>query len=73
MAETIVLGRRTLAVIRFNVFFALGIKAVVLILAFMGIAGLWLAILADTGATLLVIMNSLRLLGGNGVGGNTKT
>ena len=63
VAETVVMGRRTLAVIRFNVFFALGIKAVVLTLAFMGIAGLWLAILADTGATLLVILNSLRLLG----------
>jgi Cd2+/Zn2+-exporting ATPase len=63
VAETVLLGRRTLAIIRFNVGFALGIKAVVLILAFMGIAGLWLAILADTGATLLVILNSLRLLG----------
>ena len=63
VAETIVLGRRTLAIIRFNVAFALGIKAVVITLAFMGYAGLWLAILADTGATLLVILNSLRLLG----------
>ncbi len=63
VADAIVTGRRTLSIIRFNVFFALGIKAVVLILAFMGIAGLWLAILADTGATLLVILNSLRLLG----------
>ena len=62
VAETVILGRRTLAIIRFNVLFALGIKAVVLTLAFMGIAGLWLAILADTGATLLVIMNSLRIL-----------
>ncbi|MES2439030.1 MAG: heavy metal translocating P-type ATPase [Verrucomicrobiota bacterium] len=63
VAETILLGRRTLAIIRFNVAFALGIKAVVLALAFLGYAGLWLAILADTGATLLVILNSLRLLG----------
>lgn len=62
VADAILTGRRTLSIIRFNVFFALGIKAVVLILAFMGIAGLWLAILADTGATLLVILNSLRLL-----------
>ena len=62
VAETIVLGRRTLGIIRFNVIFALGIKAVVLALACMGYAGLWLAILADTGATLLVILNSLRLL-----------
>ena len=63
LADAILTGRRTLSIIRFNVFFALGIKAVVLILAFMGIAGLWLAILADTGATLLVTLNSLRLLG----------
>jgi Cd2+/Zn2+-exporting ATPase len=62
VAETVILGRRTLAIIRFNVLFALGIKAVVLTLAFIGVAGLWLAILADTGATLLVILNSLRLL-----------
>ena len=62
VAETVILGRRTLRIIRFNVTFALAIKAVFLILAFLGIAGLWLAILADTGTTLLVIMNSLRLL-----------
>ena len=63
VAETIILGRRTLRIIRFNVIFALAIKAIFLILAFLGIAGLWFAILADTGATLLVIINSLRLLG----------
>lgn len=62
VAETVILGRRTLRIIRFNVTFALAIKALFLILAFAGIAGLWLAILADTGATLLVILNSLRLL-----------
>ncbi len=62
VAESIILGRRVLRIIRFNVSFALTVKAVFLILAFTGHAGLWLAILADTGATLLVIMNSLRLL-----------
>ena len=62
VAETIITGRRVLRIIRFNVTFALVIKAVFLVLAFLGIAGLWLAILADTGATLLVILNSLRLL-----------
>ena len=65
VADAIITGRRALRIIRFNVTFALAIKAVFLILAFLGIAGLWLAILADTGATLLVIMNSLRLLGNN--------
>ena len=72
VAETVLLGRRTLRIIRFNVTFALAIKAVFLILAFLGIAGLWLAILADTGATLLVIMNSLRLLAGKGDAGSAK-
>jgi Zn2+/Cd2+-exporting ATPase len=55
-------GRRALGVIRFNISFALATKAVFLALAVAGYASLWLAILADTGATLLVIGNSLRLL-----------
>ena len=64
VAETVRIGRRTVRIIQFNVAFALSIKALFLILAFLNMAGLWLAILADTGATLLVILNSLRLLGG---------
>ena len=63
IAEAITLGRRTLRIIQFNVAFAIVIKAIFLILAFTGHTSLWLAILADTGATLLVIMNALRLLG----------
>ena len=63
VAEAIALGRRTLRIIQFNVTFALVVKAIFLILAFTGHTSLWLAILADTGATLLVIMNALRLLG----------
>ncbi|MGZ0708796.1 heavy metal translocating P-type ATPase [Coraliomargarita sp. W4R53] len=62
LAEAVEKGRRTLSIIRFNIGFALLIKAVFLVLAFLGIANLWMAILADTGATLLVIANSLRLL-----------
>lgn len=62
VADAIVTGRRALRIIRFNVTFALAIKAVFLVLEFLGLAGLWLAILADTGAALLVILNSLRLL-----------
>ncbi len=62
VAETVRIGRRTVRIIQFNVAFALSIKALFLTLAFLDMAGLWLAILADTGATLLVILNSLRLL-----------
>ena len=72
VAEAIILGRRTLAIIRFNVAFALSIKALFLVLAFTGNTSLWMAILADTGATLLVILNALRLLGGVVNGGKNN-
>lgn len=62
IAEAVRLGRRTLNIIRFNIGFALGLKLLFLTLALAGISSLWLAILADTGATLLVVANSLRLL-----------
>ena len=62
IAETIRLGRRTLGIIRFNISFALTLKALFLVLTLLGHASLWLAIMADTGATLLVVANSLRLL-----------
>lgn len=62
IAETIRLGRRTLGIIHFNIAFALGLKVVFLVLTLLGHASLWFAILADTGATLLVIANALRLL-----------
>ena len=62
IAETVRLGRRTMGIIRFNITFALGLKALFLALTLMGHASLWLAIMADTGATLLVVANALRLL-----------
>ena len=55
-------SRRTLRIIRQNVFFALGLKVLFLGLAISGFATLWMAIIADTGASLLVIGNGLRLL-----------
>lgn len=62
IAEAIRLGQRTLGIIRFNIAFSLGLKALFLGLALVGHTSLWLAIVADTGATLLVVANSLRLL-----------
>ena len=56
-------SRRTLQIIQQNIIFALGLKALFLILAIVGIASLWMAIAADTGASLLVVFNGLRLLG----------
>lgn len=62
VAEAIHLGRRTLRIIQFNIAFAILIKAVFLVLAVFRYTSLWLAILADTGATITVILNALRLL-----------
>ena len=56
-------ARRMKRIIRNNILFALVLKIVVLGLAVCGYAYLWLAVIADTGATLLVVLNALRLLG----------
>lgn len=55
-------GRRALNIIRFNIGFALAVKAAFLVLAFSGETSLWLAVAADTGTSLLVIANAMRLL-----------
>ncbi|HEX9094383.1 MAG TPA: cation-translocating P-type ATPase [Coriobacteriia bacterium] len=56
------LGRRTVANIRANVVFSIVTKVVVLALAVLGVASLWLAVFADMGVSLLVTANGLRLL-----------
>ncbi len=50
------------AILKQNIVLALSIKAVFLVLAFMGIATLWMAVFADMGASLIVVFNGLRLL-----------
>jgi Cd2+/Zn2+-exporting ATPase len=65
LARAIHHGRKTLGIIRFNIGFALAIKAVFIGLGVFGLSNLWLAVAADMGASLIVIANSLRLLGMN--------
>jgi Cd2+/Zn2+-exporting ATPase len=60
--DMIALSRRTMGNIHQNITIALGLKAVFLVTTVAGITGLWPAILADTGATVLVTLNALRLL-----------
>ncbi len=62
VAAMVLLSRRTMANIRQNITIALGLKAVFLVTTVIGVTGLWPAILADTGATVLVTANALRLL-----------
>ncbi len=66
VAYAVRLGRRAVGVIRQNIAVAIAIKALALILAAAGFLPLWLAVLADTGNTVLVVLNGLRLLGGSG-------
>ena len=56
------LSRATLANIRVNVAFSIGLKVAVLVLAIAGLSTLWMAVLADTGASVLVVANAMRLL-----------
>ena len=62
LAHFLELARATLGNIYANVAVALGLKAVFLVTTLLGYTGLWLAVMADTGATLLVTANALRLL-----------
>ncbi|WP_437890538.1 Zn(II)/Cd(II)/Pb(II) translocating P-type ATPase ZntA [Phytobacter sp. V91] len=62
LVQMISLARATRANIRQNIALALGLKAIFLVTTLLGITGLWLAVLADTGATVLVTANALRLL-----------
>jgi Cd2+/Zn2+-exporting ATPase len=63
VARMVELSRNVMDNIRQNITIALGLKAVFLVTTVLGITGLWPAILADTGATVLVTANALRLLG----------
>ncbi|MFC3004151.1 hypothetical protein ACFOD3_30000, partial [Falsiroseomonas tokyonensis] len=62
LSPFISLSRATMANVKQNVAVAVGLKAVFLVTTLAGLTGLWPAILADTGATVLVTLNALRLL-----------
>lgn len=64
LVQMIRLARATHANVRQNIAIALGLKGIFLITTLLGMTGLWLAVLADTGATVLVTLNALRLLRG---------
>src|SRR5690625_178437 len=62
MPHTVKLSRKALAIIKQNIWFSLIVKFAALVLIFPGWLTLWLAVLSDTGAAIIVILNSLRLL-----------
>ena len=62
IALAIRIARRTLLIARQNVWFAIGVKVAVLILATFGLATMWLAVFADVGVTVLAVLNAMRAL-----------
>ncbi len=62
IALAIRIARRTLAIARQNVWFAIGVKVAVLILATFGLATMWMAVFADVGVTVLAVLNAMRAL-----------
>ena len=62
IATAIRIARRTIRIARENVWFAIGIKIVILLLATVGLSTMWMAVFADVGVTVLAVFNAMRAL-----------
>ena len=62
IAASLDIAKKTLTIAWQNVIFALGIKAVVMVLGLLGFASMWLAVFADSGVAMLCVLNSIRML-----------
>ena len=60
--EAIEISKKTSKIIKQNLIFAIATKIVILVLSTIGIAGMWQAVFADVGVTLITILNTLRIL-----------
>ena len=63
ISKAIRLARKTMRIVWQNIVFALGIKIVILVLAAVGIANMWLAVFGDVGVAVLAILNAMRAMG----------
>ncbi len=62
ISEAVGIAKRTISIARQNVVFALGVKALVLLLGALGIANMWVAVFADVGVSVIAILNAMRAL-----------
>ena len=60
--EAIKISKKTCGIIKQNLIFSIGVKVLILILSIMGIGGMWQAVFADVGVTIITIFNTLRIL-----------
>ena len=62
IAKAIKISRKCMRIVYENIYFALGIKAICLILGALGIANMWMAIFADVGVMVIAVLNAIRAL-----------
>jgi len=62
IANVMKISRKTMAIVKENIVFALGVKGLVLILGALGLASMWAAVFADVGVAVIAILNSMRTL-----------
>ena len=56
------IAKRTKKIVKQNIYFAIGVKVLVLVLGALGISTMWEAVFADVGVTLITVLNALRIL-----------
>ncbi|MBQ7679803.1 MAG: cadmium-translocating P-type ATPase [Butyrivibrio sp.] len=66
IARIVRIARKTLRIVKQNIFFALAVKVIILVLGAMGLASMWLAVFGDVGVAVLAILNAMRTLGEDG-------
>ena len=62
IALAVAIARRTIDIARQNVWFAIGVKVAILLLAAFGMGTMWMAVFADVGVTVLAVLNAMRAL-----------
>ena len=62
ISTAITIARRTIRIANQNVWFAIGIKIAILLLASVGLGTMWMAVFADVGVTVLAVLNAMRAL-----------
>ena len=62
LPEVIKIARSTMGVVSQNIWFSIGVKGAIMVLSVIGIGNMWIAVFGDVGVTLLVVLNSMRIL-----------
>ena len=67
IAKAIRIARKTMRIVWQNIVFAIGVKVVILVLAAVGLANMWLAVFGDVGVAVLAILNAMRCMSTKGL------